>query len=62
MNKPRVQLLGENGNALMIIGLCKRALQKAGYSKEEVATFQKEAMGGDYDNVLQTAMKWCDVY
>ncbi len=62
MKKPKVQLLGENGNALMIIGLCKKSLQKAGYSRGEVLKFQEEAMSGDYDNVLQTAMKWCEVY
>lgn len=60
--KPKVQLIGEDGNAMMIIGLCRRELRKAGYSKEEVEKFQREALSGDYDNVLQTAMKWCDVY
>lgn len=58
--KPKVVLIGENGNALIIIGKCIKALKKAGM-KDEAAEFQKEAMSGDYDHVLQTAMKFCEV-
>jgi len=56
-----VQLSGEDGNALFIIGRIRAALRRAGVSPEEVQEFSREAMSGDYDNVLQTAMRWVDV-
>lgn len=59
--KPTVVLQGSDGNAFYLIGKCVKALKRAGYSKEEVAKFTEEAKSGDYDNVIQTAMKWCEV-
>ena len=52
-----VQLSGEDGNAFAIIGSVAKAMRRAGLSKEDVNEFQQTAMSGDYDNVLQTAMK-----
>jgi len=54
----KVQLSGEDGNALAVIGAVKRGLRAAGVGVGELADFQKEALSGDYDHVLQTAMKW----
>jgi hypothetical protein len=59
--KPTVKLVGEDGNAFAIIGACQRALRRAGCSAAHIDAFRKEAMSGDYDNVLQTAMKYCEV-
>jgi len=59
--KPEVKLIDEDGNAFAIIGRVSRALRNAGADKEYVDQFRKEAMSGDYDNVLQTAMKYADV-
>lgn len=55
-----VKLVGEDGNAFFIIGRTSQALRLAGVSQEEISAFQAEAMSGDYDNVLQTVMKWVD--
>ncbi|MGH6819605.1 MAG: hypothetical protein ACREDU_01950 [Methylocella sp.] len=55
-----VQLSGEDGNAFAIIGRCLRAMRRAGLSAEEREAFSREATAGDYDHVLQTAMKWFD--
>lgn len=52
-----VELSEQDGNAFSIIGRVSRALRKAGHEKE-AADFREEAMGGDYDNVLQSAMKY----
>lgn len=60
--RPRVKLVGTDGNAFSIIGKVSSALRKAGYSPEQIAEFRSEAMSGDYNNVLVTAMKWCDVH
>jgi len=61
--KPEVkfQITGEDGNAFVIIGRVSQALKQAGADQEYVKQFQTEAMSGDYDNVLQTAMKYADV-
>jgi nucleoside diphosphate kinase len=57
----KVKLVGENGNAFMVLGLCVRAAKKAGLTKEQIDEFQKEATSGDYDHLLCTCTKWFDV-
>lgn len=56
-----VQLSGGSDNAGAIMGAVTKALRRAGVSSEEQDEFRVEAMSGDYDNVIQTAMKWVDV-
>ena len=56
-----VQLVGGDSNAFAIIGAVKSALRKAGVSAQQQRQFTDEAMSGDYDNVLRTAMKWVEV-
>lgn len=56
-----VQLVGQDGNAFMILALVQKALRRAGVSKEEIAEFHAEATSGDYTHLLATAMKWVDV-
>ena len=56
-----VQLSGEDGNAFSIVGNVRRALKRAGATNEELAEFSEEAMSGDYDHLLQTAMAWVNV-
>ena len=56
-----VELSGSDGNAFAIIGKVSKALRRGGVDKEEITLFSTEAMSGDYDNVIQTAMKWVEV-
>lgn len=56
-----VKLIGRDGNAFAIMGRVTMAMRKAGISKEEIDAYQKESMSSDYDNLLQTAMKWVTV-
>lgn len=56
-----VQLIGEGGNAFFIIGRVSKALRRANIPKEEIDAFVTEATSGDYDHVLQTAMKFVNV-
>ena len=56
-----VVLTGQNGNAFVILGLCKQAAQEYGLEKTEVNAFIEEATSGDYDHLLQTAIHWFDV-
>lgn len=55
-----VKLTGRDGNAFAILGAVKKALEKAGH-KELAAEFMKEAMSGDYDHLLRTAMEYVEV-
>ena len=53
-----VQLVGNDGNAVAIMGRVGRALREANVEAKEIKLFYQEAMSGDYDNVIRTAMKW----
>ena len=56
-----VQLSGQDGNAFVIIGRISSAMKYAGVPAAEREQFQREATSGDYNNVLQTAMKWVSI-
>lgn len=45
----------------MILGLCKRAMERAHLQQEEIDRFMKEAMSGDYNHLLATAMTGFDI-
>ena len=66
MENPRydvdVQLTGNDGNAFAIMGAVSKALRKSGASKEELDQYREESMSGDYDHLLQTAMRWVNVF
>lgn len=56
-----VQLSGNDGNAFFILGNVLRAMKRGKVSLEEQEQFRQEATSGDYDNLLQTCMKWVEV-
>ena len=56
-----VKLVGNDGNAFAILGAVNKALKAGGAPAEEIDLFMKEAMSGDYDNLLQTCCKWVKV-
>jgi hypothetical protein len=60
-DRPSVQLSGMDGNAFAIIARCKQAAKKAKWSPEVITVIVKEMMSGNYDHLLQTAMKYFDV-
>lgn len=55
-----VRLTGEDGNAYAILGAVQKALRKAGHA-EAAQEFFTEATSGDYDHLLQTAMRYVEV-
>jgi len=59
--KIKVKLVGEDGNAFIILGKVKNALRKAHVPQDEIAAFVDEATAGSYDDLLCTCMKWVDV-
>ena len=55
-----VKIIGADGNVFNILGICRRALLRAG-KIELWDEFQKEATSGDYNHLLATCMEWFDV-
>ena len=56
----RVKLVGQDGNAFYILGVTKRAIAKS--DKPELAEeYTREAMSGDYDNLLRVTMEYVTV-
>jgi hypothetical protein len=58
----KVKMVGEDGNAFAILGRVTKALRNARVPLEERKKFQAEATKTDYNNVLQTVMKWVETY
>lgn len=59
--KPILKLVGQDGNAFMLIALARQAARKAGWPADKIADVVKEMMSGNYDKVLTTACKHFDV-
>ena len=57
-----VDLVGTDGNAFALIGKVRQSLKANGVSKQEIDDFSKEATSGNYNHLLQTCMKWVNVY
>lgn len=56
-----VALVGKNGNAFNILGICTRAMKQADLPQTEIDNFMTEATSGDYNHLLSTAMAWFNV-
>jgi hypothetical protein len=60
--RPRVRLIGQDGNAFMILGLCRRAaLHGGGWTEDQWRAFRDEATRGDYTHLLTTVMDHFEV-
>lgn len=60
MDRIKVKLIGEDGNAFAILGRVRQALVRAG-RYEETARFMVEATAGDYEHLLATVQKYVDI-
>jgi len=59
--KPKVKLIGTDGNVFSLIGKVSAALKKVG-QKEKAVEFAEKAFGAeDYDHVLQIIMEYVEV-
>ena len=56
-----VTLVGNDGNAMTILGQCTRTARNHGLDQEEIDAFFAEATSGDYHHLLQTCMRWFTV-
>jgi len=53
----KVELIGQDGNALAIIARVRRAMRAAGIDQKEIDAYMHQAMSSDYDHVLQVTME-----
>lgn len=51
-------LLGVDSNAFSIMGHTTKWLKKTGNPRSVLDAYQAETMGGDYDNLLATSMRY----
>ena len=58
-NKPRLKLIGADGNAFAILGAACRVAKHNGMDWDAI---RAEATSGDYDHLLATIMKYFEVY
>ena len=56
-----VELIGKDGNAFNILGICRRAMKRAHLPESEIETFTAEATSGNYDHLLATCCEWFEV-
>lgn len=61
MDKPTVELIGQDGNVFSIIGRVSKALKRAG-QPEKAKEFSDKAMSSEsYDAVLRLCMDYVEV-
>lgn len=56
----QVELVGEDGNAVAIVGRVSKALKRAGHA-DAVEEYHRGATSGDYEHLLATTMRWVEV-
>lgn len=59
--RPTLRLSGTDGNAFSILARAERALKEAGFPSETILAFRTQARAGDYDHLLATTMRFCEV-
>lgn len=62
MNKPELQLVGEDGNIFAIIGRAQRAAKEAGWTAGEIKEFcDKITSQGSYEDALAVVDEYFEV-
>ena len=56
-----VELVGKDGNAFNILGICRRAMKRAHLPESEIEAFTQEATSSNYDHLLITCTEWFNV-
>ena len=59
--RPRVKLIGRDGNSFYILGACRKAATKAGWTIERWTAFYTEATSRDYNHLLATVIRNFDI-
>lgn len=59
--KPKVKLVGEDGNIFSILGRASKALKRAGMEDQAKKMQEEVYASGSYDQALQIVMKYVEV-
>lgn len=59
--KPKLKLIGEDGNVFSILARAKKSAKNAGWTVEKFTEFMEKAMAGDYDHCLRMCQEHFDV-
>ena len=62
MVKPKVKLVGTDGNVFAVIGRCARALKKAGQPDKAKEMTEAAFKAKSYDEALGVCMEYVDAY
>ena len=62
MNKPKVKLVGTDGNVFAVIGHCARALRKAGQADKAKQMTEAAFKARSYDEALGVCMQYVNAY
>lgn len=60
MNKPKVKLIGQNGNIYNVLGIASRALKEAGYADEAKEMQTKVFASDSYAEALAIVLQYVD--
>lgn len=60
MKKIKLNLVGIDGNAFVIMGHFQRAARRQGWDAEEIKAVFDKAMDSDYNNLLATISEYCE--
>ena len=56
-----VKLTGSNGNALNVVGMTRRALERHDVADDVIESYIRSALSGNYGKVLSTTLEWVTV-
>lgn len=59
--KLKVKLIGEDGNVYYLLGKAQQVLKRAGYDKDFINEFIKEATSGDYNHAIATIDNYMEI-
>lgn len=59
--KPKLKLVGEDGNAFSILARARSAAWRAKWPAERIQAMLTDAMSSDYDHLLYVMMREFDV-
>ena len=59
--KPTDKVVGENGNVYVTLGICQRAMRKAGLNEASKEMVDRVFKAQDYDEALCIMMEYCEL-
>jgi len=60
MDKPRVKLVGTDGNIFAVVGRCKQALEQAGQSHQAKELIRRAFKAHSYDEALGICQEYIE--